>query len=277
MIKNISKAEVWKNLILFIVSYFFIVGIFQFIAILLLGIDPLEDIAKMTIQQDVILSFSSLVSTLIVVYTCVKYLEGDPFSKIDLSLKNRIKDIGLGIVVGLLIIGIGFLTLLLLNQITFEKIEFSAEKLILSIILFIMVALSEEIAFRGFILRNLSNSYSSKKALLISAVIFAVFHAFNPNMSGIAYINLFLGGVFLGLPYILTKNLWFSIALHYSWNFFQAFFGFNVSGQNSFSVINIGIAQNNILNGGEFGFEGSIFCVVALLIVIPLINSQIKT
>ena len=277
MIKNISKAEVWKNLILFIVSYFFIVGIFQFIAILLLGIDPLEDIAKMTIQQDVILSFSSLVSTLIVVYTCVKYLEGDPFSKIDLSLKNRIKDIGLGIVVGLLIIGIGFLTLLLLNQITFEKIEFSAEKLILSIILFIMVALGEEIAFRGFILRNLLKSYSSKKALLISAMIFAVFHSFNPNMSGIAYINLFLSGIFLGLPYLLTKNLWFSIALHFSWNFFQAIFGFNVSGQNSFSVINIGIAQNNIFNGGEFGFEGSIFCIVALLIVIPLINSQIKS
>jgi len=79
---------------------------------------------------------------------------------------------------------------------------------------------------------------------------------------------LFLAGIVLGISYIHTKNLWFPIAMHLSWNLFQAIFGFNVSGQKTYSLIEFSITENNIINGGDFGFEGSILSVIAMLVTI---------
>ena len=60
---------------------------------------------------------------------------------------------------------------------------------------------------------------------------------------------LFLAGVLLGVSYVYTKNLWFPVALHFSWNFFEALFGFNVSGQDFYSLIDFNITEKNLLNG----------------------------
>jgi len=71
------------------------------------------------------------------------------------------------------------------------------------------------------------------------------------------------------LPYIYTKNLWFSIALHLSWNLFQALFGFNVSGHENYSLIEFEMTnQPNLLNGGPFGFEGSYLAIIAQVMTI---------
>ena len=78
--------------------------------------------------------------------------------------------------------------------------------------------------------------------------------------------NIFLAGFFLGASYIFTKNLWFPIALHFSWNFFQSMFGFKVSGLDSYSIIEFTIPENNMLNGGEFGFESSLLSIIILII-----------
>lgn len=274
MTNNFSKTESWKNILLFMVSYLFITGLFQYIGIHFLEIGLPNSITNRTIQQQVIISFIGMIGTLMTVYIFMRFLVKEPFFNIGLSIKCRIKDIGIGIAVGFLIIGIGYLSLLFLNQITFEKIEFNVEGLLLSLFLFVVVALGEEIVFRGYVLRNLMNSYGRKKALVISAIIFSLVHASNPHMNWITYVNLFLAGIVLGLPYVLTGNLWFSIALHFSWNFSQSFFGFNVSGQNTFSAISVNLVGNNILNGGDFGFEGSIFGIIAQLIIIVFINYQ---
>ena len=93
-------------------------------------------------------------------------------------------------------------------------------------------------------------------------------HAANPNIELIGFVDLFLAGILLGLSYIYTKNLWFPIALHFSWNFFQAHFGFNVSGQDSYSFIEFTIPEANLLNGGAFGFEGSYLSIILQLFTI---------
>jgi hypothetical protein len=93
-------------------------------------------------------------------------------------------------------------------------------------------------------------------------------HGFNPNINLFSLTNLFLAGILLGISYIHTKNLWFPIALHFSWNLFQTMYGFNVSGQKSYSLIEFTISKNNIINGGDFGFEGSILSVFAMITTI---------
>jgi len=145
---------------------------------------------------------------------------------------------------------------------------FDFKEIIISIFLFIIVAVMEELLMRGYILKNLMISYNKYVALIVSSVLFSLMHGFNPNIDLFALTNIFLAGILLGISYIHTKNLWFPIALHLSWNLFQTILGFNVSGQKTYSLIEFGITENNLLNGGEFGFEGSILSLIAMLITI---------
>lgn len=111
-------------------------------------------------------------------------------------------------------------------------------------------------------------SFNKYVALIVSSILFSLMHGFNPNIDLFSLFNIFLAGILLGLSYIYTKNLWFPIALHLSWNLFQTIFGFNVSGQDSYSLIEFSIYENNLLNGGDFGFEGSILSVISMIITI---------
>ena len=111
-------------------------------------------------------------------------------------------------------------------------------------------------------------SFNKYVALILSSFLFSILHGLNPDFSFISFIDLFLAGIMLGLPYTFNKNLWFPIALHFSWNFFQSLFGFNVSGLDSYSLIEFSIPEPNLINGGGFGFEGSILSMIMQVIVI---------
>ena len=162
----------------------------------------------------------------------------------------------------------GYLILVFLEEIQFAHMLIDTKGIILSILLFIFVAIGEEVLFRGYILKNLMTSFNKYVALIVSSILFALIHGLNPNIDLFSLTNLFLAGILLGLSYLYTKNLWFPIALHLSWNLFQSLFGFNVSGQDFYSLVEFNIIENNLLNGGAFGFEGSILSILFQLVVI---------
>lgn len=224
-----------------------------------------------TTAQNVIIALFGLIGTFSVIYMFMKSVDKEPFNNQGFQYQNHKKDILIGILVGFMMMAIGFGTLVFLEQIKFATTIISGYELLLTGILFLLVAFMEETLLRGYILRNLMHICPNMVALLISATFFSLLHAANPNMGWISFLNLFLSGIVLGLPYLYTRNLWFPIALHFSWNFFQSLFGFNVSGQDAYSLIEITAIENHALHGGEFGFEGSILLMVLQVILILLL------
>lgn len=263
-----NKHRGWQIVLLIIIPYIFIVGMFQFIGALIAQVNFMNEDFQKTSEQNIIMSFFSLLGTFLVIWLFMKNVDKEKFINLGFQIKNRLKEFNIGIVIGGIIMSIGYLLLILLNEIHFQKIIFDIKEILLSIILYVIVAVMEEVLLRGYILRNLMISFNKYVALIISSIIFAVMHGFNPNIDLFSMTNIFLAGILLGISYIHTKNLWFPIALHLSWNLFQTIFGFNVSGQDFYSLIEFSINENTILNGGAFGFEGSILSVISMIITI---------
>ena len=143
----------------------------------------------------------------------------------------------------------------------------------MSWVLMLMVAVSEEVAFRGFVLgRLLSAGVNRFVALFLSSALFSLMHFLNPDFSLMAFLNILLAGVLMGSTYIYTRNLWFPIALHLFWNWFQGpILGLEVSGeQYGNTLLNLNLPEENLINGGAFGFEGSILCTALISIAIVL-------
>ena len=224
----------------------------------------------------IILEYIMLIIMTLMLFLFMKYIDKQPFFHIGLQTNGRLKEFNYGIAVGFLIMASAYLFLYFTGEITFEGYILNYEKILLSIVLFAGISLFEEIIFRGYLLKNLLESFNPLVALFISSILFSLIHGSNPNVTTIGLINIFLAGFFLGVSYVFTKNLWFPVALHFSWNFFQSMFGFRVSGLDSYSIIEFSIVENNLLNGGEFGFESSILSIGILIIGTYLIFKYFK-
>lgn len=265
------NPEGWKRVLNILLPYFFIVGTFDLIGAKIFGIELIEMNAHKTSEELFILKFFSLLGTFFVVWLFMKFMDKENFVQLGFQTKNRLPEFYFGIGIGALVMSTGYLLLLFLDEIVFRSISFDGKEMVISIFLFIMVAIMEEVLFRGYILKNLMLSFNKYVALILSSILFSLIHGWNPNIDLLAFANLFLAGIVLGMSYIYTKNLWFPIAQHLSWNLFQSSFGFNVSGLNSYSIIEFSIPKNNLINGGAFGFEGSILAIIAQLILITTI------
>lgn len=263
-----NKYKGWQRVLLLILPYIIIAGLFEFIGSLITQVNIMDLNYIRSSEQELIMMLFSTLGTFLVICLFMKYVDKENFIKLGFHTKNRGKDFIIGFAIGGIIMSLGYLFLLFFKEINFQKITFDFKDLLFSIILFFLVATTEEVLLRGYILRNLMLSFNKYVALLLSSIIFAAMHLFNPNIDLFSTANIFLAGLLLGISYINTKNLWFSIALHFSWNFFQTIFGFNVSGQDFYSLIEFKTQENNTLNGGDFGFEGSILSVFFMLIVI---------
>ena len=261
----------WQRILLFIIPYLFVVGLFQYAGYLIAGLDITDPQPTKSISHQLIIRVFDLVGTLLVLYFFMTFLDKKPFVALGFQTHKRQREFWTGIAIGFLIMLTGYSILYFSSEITVIATDLDATKLIQSLVFFSIIAVVEESIFRGYILRNLMLSMPKYIALSASALVFALMHAFNPNVSGFALFNIFLAGILLGLSYVHTKNLWFPIALHLSWNLFQSLFGFNVSGQGFYSVVKIQVDQANGLNGGAFGFEGSYIAVIAQLITIAAI------
>ncbi|MCK5402123.1 MAG: CPBP family intramembrane metalloprotease [Flavobacteriaceae bacterium] len=268
---NNSTLKGWHRILILIIPYFIIVGIFQFIGMIIAGVDYTTIDSPKTSEQYLIVSIFDLIGTFVLLWGFIKWVDKEKFITLGFQIKNRLNNIALGILIGLLIMAVGYLALMVLEEIEYHTIVYSIKEILISVLIFSIVSIVEEVLFRGYVLRNLMLSFNKYIALIVSSLLFALMHGFNPNMDWFSYLDLFLAGMLLGVSYIYTKNLWFPIALHFSWNFFQTLFGFNVSGQDFYSLIEFQITEKNILNGGDFGFEGSVLSIIAQLFVIALV------
>ena len=192
-------------------------------------------------------------------------VRGMPFSRLGLSLKGRWKDVLTGMLFAVAIYAAGFGLALGLNAVEVSAVSFHPSSLTVGLILFFLVSVTEEVMVRGFVLgRMMDGGVNKFVALLISAVLFSLLHVFNPNFEFVSFLNILLAGVLLGASYIYTRNLCFPLALHWFWNWLQGpVLGYEVSG-NRFegSLFTLYLPEHNLMNGGNFGFEGSLLCTV---------------
>ena len=263
-----TKHRGWIHILLLIIPYILIIAIFQLIGYGLAGYEFGDSADKENVFREVYGSYLTLAATLLTLWLFMRYVDRLPFVELGFQIKDRLKEFFVGVLGGGVIMIIGFLILIAFNEINFTNFFYDGIQLLLSVLLFVSVAVLEEVLLRGYILRNLMISFNKYVALVISSLLFASMHLANPNMDLFSFIDLFLAGILLGISYIYTKNLWFPIGLHLGWNFFQSLLGFNVSGQDFYSLVEFKIAEANTFNGGAFGFEGSILSIIAEILFI---------
>ena len=216
--------------------------------------------------------FASFLLSVALVIIFRKWIDRQTVSSLGFEYRTHIPDAIVGFLIPIVILGSVSLILYFTKNLVWVDISFSSGDFLNGLFLMIIIAVGEEMVFRGYILNNLMQSLNKWLALAISAALFALVHSNNPGIDIVAMMNLFAGGLLLGINYIFTKNLWFSILLHTAWNFLQGpVLGFPVSGVNLQSILHPELKGNVLMTGGSFGPEASFLTGVILLIAVLIL------
>ncbi len=207
--------------------------------------------------------------TFIVSYVFRRWVDRKTFVSLGLDFNGHGPEAIAGGMLAIFIISASSLLLKATGHLKWVEIIFDPKTLFLAFGSTVLVAFYEELIFRGYILNNLMDSFPKWLALLISAILFMIFHW--SSLGFFPLVNMLIMGLILGLNYIYTRNLWFSICFHIGWKFMVGpVLGF--SGDESFqTLLQTDLKGDESITGGTSGLEGSVLLTaVSLLSLIAL-------
>jgi hypothetical protein len=138
---------------------------------------------------------------------------------------------------------------------------------------FALLALGEEIAFRGYGFQRFAHSVGPVGASLGYAAFYAIVQAMTPGSSHASVAVSVMLTLLLSMAYFRTRALWVSWGINFGWKASRALiFGLAVSGVNSHSPVVQGDPMGPFwLTGGGYGVDGSWITFFVLLAAFPVV------
>jgi membrane protease YdiL (CAAX protease family) len=187
-----------------------------------------------------------------------------------------------GMLAGSLAMGVVFAATLLSRSVKVQTAEFfvrshgevttagivkMAGSQLFFLLLFFLVAVAEEALARGYLQGLFTRRFGGTAGKAVSSLLFALLHGLNPGVwsQPLPMVTLVLAGWWLAEWRERSGGLWGPIGIHFAWNFVQGpILGFAVSGLEIPSLLRVTAQGPDVLSGGRFGAEGSLFAVLVL-------------
>jgi uncharacterized protein len=144
-----------------------------------------------------------------------------------------------------LAIGIGLFGLIILILVTFSGLSFnnnpgfSFQAFGYSCLVFIPLALMEEIAFRAYPFKKLRETFGLRRTQWIVALAFALYHVLNGWGLYVSFLGPFMWAFIFGLAAVWSKGIAVPTGIHVALNILQGFLGFKES-EASFFILEPG-------------------------------------
>lgn len=214
------------------------------------------------------------------VYLWVRFFEQRPFYTIGFTKNSAAKKYLFGFTTGISmnITVVGILAILGCIEFNRENIVVTGISAIGGVVVFLFAYIiqgaSEEILTRGWMFQVIGARYKPWLGVLITSILFSIMHLGNDGVNIFAALNIFLIAILLSLFVMKDSSLWGACGLHSAWNWTLGnVFGLSVSGtREKVSLINLSTTGNELINGGEFGVEGSIILTILLISLISVIS-----
>jgi len=139
---------------------------------------------------------------------------------------------------------------------------------------FLAVSISEEFAFRGYLLVVAARRIRFWRAAVALSLGFAAAHIPNPGENVIGILQVFVIGMLFCFTIRRTGSLWFALGFHAAWDWAETYFyGTPDSGLLGVGrLLNSSVGGPDWLTGGSAGPEGSVICLLLLLACALLIH-----
>jgi uncharacterized protein len=230
--------------------------------------DKLNALLVASGSTTLVIAAATALGTVLSIWIMQRFFSGP--SLLDLGLRLRpgwLSDTIIGLALGPIMFMAILLLLLAAGWASIEGGTIGASGLLTAFVTYVLVGFSEEVLARGWVFQVLERGRGTTVAVIGSATIFALLHAFNPGFGLTALLGLFLAGLLFAQAYVVTRQLWLPIAMHLSWNFSEGpLFGFPVSGLPGEGLLTVKPIGPEVVTGGPFGPEAGLVVIVGIAI-----------
>lgn len=215
-------------------------------------------------------AIATLLATVTAVWVSQRWARGKSILDLGLRFYRELPlDLLLGLVLGPLLFAIIFQLEQLFGYIVGNRGPlFSWGDLVQYFVIFLCVAISEELVVRGYFLQVLNEVWGGAVSVIATSLFWGFAHLLNPRATMLGALNIVVAGLIFAYAYSMTGKLWLPITLHFSWNFAEgAIFGFPVSGYPVTGAVFEPLVNGpQEMTGGLFGPEGGILSLLAIFI-----------
>lgn len=205
------------------------------------------------------------------VAACVAYvgvevvLLGRSPADIGLATSGAVRGVAGGLVLGALVMGAVFLVFWVCGWYRPSGLLDRSPGLVgVALLGWCLVALTEEVVFRGMVTRRIASAWGTVPALVLSALVFGAAHAGTAVDASRAVVIGASGALLFGSAYLLTKTLWLPIGIHAGWNIVQdAMLGGDGAIRPGATVIDAELTGPVWATGGTSGPEAGIVALAA--------------
>jgi len=194
-------------------------------------------------------------------------------------LDNAVKNSIIGIIWGIVWIALPVLSLYIIKHLQFGAVN-SVSFLYIWIISAILNVIMQEYLVRGYMFELLRKEYNIIISIIITSIIFTLFHAGAFLAGIIPVLSVFTMSIFVSLLLVYTKALLAPIIVHAVWNIIGSLLGCVSLGSDYPVLINCTTSGNNIISGGIYKLEGSIFTllvnIINIIVLIFLLKNDIN-
>jgi len=146
------------------------------------------------------------------------------------------------------------------------------------VLYFALLALAEEVAYRGYGFQRFEQATGPFAASLMFACFYAMMQARQAGSSKATVFVAIAFSLLLSTAYLRTRALWVSWGLNFAWKASRALlFGLAVNGVNTHSPLVQGDPLGSYwLSGGAFGLESSWFALLVMMAMFPIVAMLTK-
>lgn len=143
----------------------------------------------------------------------------------------------------------------------------------LTVVTLALATLANDITFRGYPFRCLTEAFGSSFAVFLVAVLAGFGRWLDPYAPAAAIVTTMLLTVLLSLTWLRTHAVWLAWGLHFAMAVSTGvLFGLPLGGKTEFASVVQGSAYGpDWLTGGDFGPAGSLLSLLVLLVAIPVL------
>ncbi len=229
------------------------------------------------LQTRVYYDLISIVVLVAASWIMMRFVEHRPLIEIGLRAPRSISDFLIGIIGGAIWLAVPLLTLWMFGWLSVQPaLKISWVPLLWVSFAMLLNVIAQEILGRGYIFLALESNLTTFWAILISSIIFMLYHFAAFKGAWLPALNVFAAGVLFAVAYKFSNNLWLPIGLHFAWNLLLGpVFGLAISGQNHWSAgwQIFRIQGPTLFTGGIFGIEGGLITLAATIAGIIAIHS----
>jgi len=238
----------YRTLFIGLVSYFIFVNV-VIIALMIpiSGFDKVKleiIISELFMPKNIWLGVLTQMIQFLGVVLCVNFFFKREVKKYNVSLLSFVN----GVCIGILPIGVVMFVLTSLDIYNISSHNIDVYYLIGGAFLCLLISLTEEFLIRGAVYSYLEK-YAGKKyyPLIISSLIFALFHVFSLDFSIYYILELIMAGVFLGSFIYKNQSIYMSIGAHFILNFTVLF----ICSFSEISLKTVGVFQFELKNPND--------------------------